>query len=414
VSSAQESDALDRRESGDEQGATGPTLVGMIIADRYQIEEELGRGGMGAVYRARHVTLGRHVAVKVLHPKLTADPTVSKRFDREALAASKLDHPNCVQVIDFGTTADGMKYLVMQLLEGKELRDELGWPMNHRRAVRLAAQILRALEHAHRKGLVHRDLKPENVFIVRDDDGEEHIKLVDFGIVKLLDAEGTHEKLTRAGLVFGTPRYMAPEQAAGGKIDERTDLYAVGILLHEMLDGKPPFDADEATIVLGMHMIDDPPCLPAEVPAAIGTVVSRLLAKSPGERPASAKDAREALEAALEAPAEEVPAAETTPVDGPLVPSLSAPAPPLRGLRGSPVAPAPVAAAVPAPVPPSGHHRTVAVQAMPQSGTFKTVVALPAQSDLRIPTRRKGSMGLVIALVAAGLGASVLYALFIT
>jgi eukaryotic-like serine/threonine-protein kinase len=351
VSSAHESEARNERERGESQGPAADSLVGRVLADRYEIERELGRGGMGVVYRARHVTLGRPVAIKVLHAKLSADPAVSKRFDREALAASKLDHPNCVQVIDFGTTADGLEYLVMQFLDGKELRDELGWPMNPRRAARLASQVLRALEHAHRKGLVHRDLKPENVFIVRDDDGEEQVKLVDFGIVKLLDAEGVHEKLTRAGLVFGTPRYMAPEQAAGGKIDERTDLYAVGILLHEMLRGKPPFDGDEAPIVLRMHMISDPPPLPADVPDPLREVVDALLAKSPGERPASAKEAREALEAFLATPSNvAAPVSSEVVPEPPVLPPLQAPAPPLRV---SPVAPAPAAAAVPDAPPPS-------------------------------------------------------------
>jgi eukaryotic-like serine/threonine-protein kinase len=442
VSSADESESLAAREPGDGEGPKGPSLVGETIAERYEIEHELGRGGMGTVYRARHVTLGRPVAVKVLHPKLTADPAVSKRFDREALAASKLDHPNCVQVIDFGTTGDGMKYLVMQFLEGKELRDELGWPMNPRRAARLGSQILRALEHAHRKGLVHRDMKPENVFIVRDDDGQEHVKLVDFGIVKLLDADGSYEKLTRAGLVFGTPRYMAPEQAAGGKIDERTDLYAVGVLLHEMLAGKPPFDADEATIVLRMHMLSDPPPLPDEVPAAIGAVVNKLLAKVPGDRHGSAKEAREALEAAVDAAS-----APSEAVEQPLVASLNAPAPPLRV---SPVVPAPASAAVPVPSPAavSTSQPTVAVSplastsqptmavapplastsqptmavappsasmsapmALPPSGTFKTVLALEAQSDLRLPRRRTGGLAITIMLVAAGLGAWAFYAM---
>ena len=419
-----------------EHGGAAPSLVGQTIAGRYTIERELGRGGMGAVYRAQHVTLGRAVAVKVLHPKLTADPAVSKRFDREALSASKLDHPNCVQVIDFGTTSDGMKYLVMQLLEGKELRDELGWPMDLSRALRLGGQILRALDHAHRKGLVHRDLKPENVFIVRDDDGLEHVKLVDFGIVKLLDGDDGHEKLTRAGVVFGTPRYMAPEQAAGGKIDERTDLYAVGVLLHEMLTGKPPFDGDEPTIILRMHMLADPPPLPEGVPAAVGVVIAKMLAKSPGERYASAREARAELEAAIAAPAAIEGSVSSREISEPLVEvPLQAPAPPLRV---PPIVPPVVAPTVALPSPSaSSSQQTLALVSppgvtfpppaeasgavppstfgvgMPPSGTFQTVVALHAQTDLQIPRRRRRtSSAIVIALVLVGVGAWIVYGVF--
>ena len=279
-------------------------LIGQVLGDRYRIEALLGEGGMGAVFRARHLSLDRAVAVKVLKPSLSDDEQVAKRFDREALAVSKLDHPNCVQVIDFGTTPKGMKYLVMQYLEGKELRELTGVSLPVEQAVSIGVQVLRALEHAHKRGLVHRDLKPENIFLVRDDDGQDMVKLVDFGIVKLLEGAG-QEKLTRMGMAFGTPTYMSPEQAAGGTIDERTDLYAVGVLLYEMLTGAPPFDADEPGILLRMHILADPPPLPDTIPAPVAQVVSRLLAKEPGERYADAHEARCALAASLGAGAEE-------------------------------------------------------------------------------------------------------------
>jgi hypothetical protein len=276
-------------------------LVGQIIGDRYRIDALLGEGGMGAVFRATHLGLGRPVAVKVLHPRLSDDEHIAKRFDREALAVSKLDHPNCVQVIDFGTTRKGMKYLVMQFLEGKELREITGVALPVEQAVYFGMQVLRALEHAHKRGLVHRDLKPENIFLVQDDDGNQVIKLVDFGIVKLLEDAPT-EKLTRIGMAFGTPTYMSPEQAAGGKIDARTDLYAVGVVLYELLTGVPPFTADEPGILMRMQILADPPPLPDTVPRALATVVEKLLAKEPHDRYADAREARRALTAAYTLP----------------------------------------------------------------------------------------------------------------
>jgi serine/threonine protein kinase len=276
-------------------------LVGQIIGERYRIDALLGEGGMGAVFRATHLGLGRPVAVKVLHPRLSDDDHIAKRFDREALAVSKLDHPNCVQVIDFGTTRKGMKYLVMQLLEGKELRDLTGVALPIEQVVYLGLQVLRALEHAHKRGLVHRDLKPENIFIVQDDDGNEVVKLVDFGIVKLLE-DAPAERLTRMGMAFGTPTYMSPEQAAGGTIDARTDLYAVGVMLYELLTGVPPFQADEPGILMRMQILSDPPPLPETVPKAVADLVLRLLAKEPPDRYPDAREARRALAAAYKLP----------------------------------------------------------------------------------------------------------------
>jgi hypothetical protein len=278
-------------------GAEHP-LVGQVIGERYRIEALLGEGGMGAVFRARHLSLDRPVALKVLHPRLCEDEQVQKRFEREAQAISKLDHPNCVRVIDFGTADKGMKYLVMPFLDGQELRELTGVALPTTEVVDLGAQILRALEHAHMRGLVHRDLKPENVFLVRDDDDNRVVKLVDFGIVKLLESEGLAQ-LTRAGMAFGTPTYMSPEQAAGGKIDERTDLYSLGVVLYELLTGVPPFTADEPAMLMRMHILTDPPPLPDTVPGPLADVVVKLLGKEPPERYASAREARHALVAAV-------------------------------------------------------------------------------------------------------------------
>jgi serine/threonine protein kinase len=271
-------------------------LVGTVIHDRYRVDKLLGAGGMGAVFKAHHVGLRRDVALKVLRPELGRDPTTGKRFDREAHSVSRLDHPNCVRVTDFGTTEGGVKYLVMELLEGAELQASLGSPWAPARAVDTIIQILEGLEHAHHVSIVHRDLKPENVFVTRDYRGRELIKLVDFGIAKLIDDEGAKDQLTRAGMVFGTPRYMSPEQASGGKLDERTDLYAAGLILYEMLSGRPPFVSDDAAALLRMHILASPPELPPSVPAPLAAVVGKLLEKSRNDRYASAREAIDALE----------------------------------------------------------------------------------------------------------------------
>ncbi|HET6581799.1 MAG TPA: serine/threonine-protein kinase, partial [Nannocystaceae bacterium] len=262
---------------------------------RYRIDELLGSGGMGAVFKGHHIGLERDVAIKVLHPSLGRDHEISARFDREARSASRLDHPNCVSVTDYGSTEDEMKFMVMQLLEGNELGRMLGQPLPALRAIELVLQIVRALEHAHAQGVVHRDIKPENVFITRDHAGREVLKLVDFGIAKIMSADGG-KRMTKVGLVFGTPAYMSPEQAAGIEADERADLYSVGILLYEMLAGKAPFDSPDPVALVRMQITADPPRLPAEVPPVLAACVERLLAKNRVERFQSAAEVREVLE----------------------------------------------------------------------------------------------------------------------
>ncbi|NVB41147.1 serine/threonine protein kinase [Pseudenhygromyxa sp. WMMC2535] len=286
-------------------------LVGQVLADRYALEDLLGAGGMGAVFRAEDRGRGREVAVKVLHPDIGSDPSIAKRFDREAISAARLDHPNIVRVEDHGSTDEGIKYLVMELLVGEELHARLSpgrpWPVDE--ALRVLEQILSALEHAHAAGIVHRDLKPENVFLTKDADapGGERAKLVDFGIAKLLDADGAVEVLTRAGMVFGTPRFMSPEQAAGGKIDERSDLYAVGLIAHNMLTGEVPYDGEDVATILRKQIMAPTPPLPTSVPAPVVTFIESLLEKSRHDRPASASAALATVRALREAAAVERP-----------------------------------------------------------------------------------------------------------
>ncbi|MFO0633543.1 MAG: serine/threonine-protein kinase [Nannocystaceae bacterium] len=300
-------------------------LVGHVIAERYRVEAVLGRGGMGAVLRCHHLGLRRDVAVKLLHPELGKDREIAARFEREAASASRLDHPNCVRVLDFGAwqphpDAPAAKYLAMQLLEGRELSELLGQPLPPARAIALMRQILAGLDHAHAHGVIHRDLKPENVFVTTDHDGAEVLKLVDFGIAKVQEPEGEAGgggvKLTRVGFVFGTPMYMSPEQAAGGVVDARTDLYAAGVILYEMLAGIPPFQASDPTSLLRQHLFDDPPPLSEALPRALRAVVARTLEKDRERRFGSARELDTAL-AAIESELGNAPAAasQTTAID---------------------------------------------------------------------------------------------------
>ncbi|MCA9635306.1 MAG: serine/threonine protein kinase [Myxococcales bacterium] len=271
-------------------------MIGTTLAGRYRIDALLGEGGMGAVYRGHHLHLKRDFAIKVLHPDVTRDPDVGRRFEREAQSAARLDHPNCIQVTEFGTTDDGTRYMVMQLLEGLELHDLIRGPMEPLRAVDLFIQILAGLEHAHAKGVIHRDLKPQNIFVSKDADGNELLKIVDFGIAKLVSGEGAGEAMTRAGMVFGTPLYMSPEQCLGVQVDARSDLYSAGILLYLMLSGKLPFVSEDPVVVIRMQVSQEPPPLPASVPADLAAIVGRLLHKQREARFPDAATVRKMME----------------------------------------------------------------------------------------------------------------------
>ena len=271
-------------------------MVGSVLAGIYRLDALIGEGGMGAVYRGRHVMLRRDVAIKVLHPDFSRDPELVKRFDREAQSAARLNHPNCIQVTEFGSTDDGMKYLVMQLLEGTELQNILDGPTPPERAVDLILQVLRGLEHAHGQGVVHRDLKPQNIFVTRDHEGREVLKLVDFGIAKIIGGDGALEQMTRAGMVFGTPQYMSPEQALGLEIDARADLYAAGVLLYQIVTGRLPFNSDDPVALIRMQVSTEPPQLPHSVPQELAAIIFRLLAKQKEQRYPDARTVRIALE----------------------------------------------------------------------------------------------------------------------
>jgi serine/threonine protein kinase len=271
--------------------------IGRVIDGRYKIVAQLGVGGMGAVYRAEHLGMGKQVAVKVLHPHFSGRRDAGARFQREAFAGGRVDHPNCVQVSDFGERDDGSLYLVMELLVGEPLRDvmdregRIPWP----RALHIARHVLRGLGYAHGQGVVHRDVKPENVFVCRHDDDPEFAKVLDFGIAKLIGGDGADATVTQAGMTVGTPTYLSPEQAFGGTIGPASDVYSLSVVLYEMLAGRPPFDDEEPVTLLTAHATRPVPTLAEAapglaVPPAVEAIIQRGLGKTTGERFASADD----------------------------------------------------------------------------------------------------------------------------
>jgi serine/threonine-protein kinase len=277
-----------------------------VVSGRYRVERLLGTGGMGAVYQAEHTHMHKRLAVKVLHPEMTRLPEVVARFEREAMAAAHIDHPNVAAATDFGKLDDGSFFLVLEYVEGRSLREaidegrvELG------RACHIARQMASALGGAHALGIVHRDLKPENVMLVTRDGDADFVKVLDFGIAKVpmgtfAGASKTKgEVLTQLGMVYGTPEYMAPEQALGQEVDVRADLYALGVILFEMITGKRPYEHASKVTLLGMHVTAPIPKMrerapEADVPADLDAVVTRLLAK---EATARYRDARELIDA---------------------------------------------------------------------------------------------------------------------
>ncbi len=276
-------------------------LIGQLVAGRFKVEELIGQGGMGKVYRARHLALDRLVCLKMLRPALLEDPTLVGRFEREAKAASRLNHPNGIQVLDFGRNdVDGSLYIAMELVQGKDLRIVLRdeWPLPEERLCNIMAQALAALGEAHAHNVIHRDLKPENIMVEQRRGQPDFVKVLDFGIAKILDSD--LPGLTRADVVCGTPQYMAPEQATGTQLDVRCDLYAVGVILYQMATGHLPFDGQNSMEVLTKH-VNEPPIPPrqrqpdAPISEAMESLILRALEKDPALRPQTAEAFRQLI-----------------------------------------------------------------------------------------------------------------------
>lgn len=272
----------------------GPSLTGQTLG-KYHILAEIGRGGMGTVYKAHDTVLDRVVAIKVLAPHLAGNEEFVQRFLHEARSAGRLDHPHIVTIHDVAQVA-GYSFIVMKYLEGRSLAEILRreGPLAPERTVRILAQIAEALDYAHARGLVHRDVKPGNILV----DTQDQATLTDFGIAR--GGEGT--RLTQAGMVIGTPAYMAPEQVKGTPVGPPTDVYALGVVAYEMLGGRPPFEGDTSRVLFA-HVYEAPPPLPQlnpKIPPALGAVVQQALAKEPGERFGSAGAFVAALRQVLE------------------------------------------------------------------------------------------------------------------
>lgn len=289
-------------------------MIGTLAAGRYRIQKLLGEGGMGQVYLAEHVAIEKRVALKILRAEFAAKGEIVTRFQQEAISASRIKHPNVLDVFDFGQLENGRFFLAMEFLEGNDLADELAKRrvLSVASGIRISMQMCRALAAAHESGVVHRDMKPENVFLQRTVDGEEIVKIVDFGIAQLRskDTEAVQPKrrLTRTGMIFGTPEYMAPEQASGKHADPRSDIYSVGIIMYEMFTGAVPFTGDTFLGVLAKHLSEPTPqlheiCPEISISSSLQAVIMRALAKDPEVRYQTMLEFAQAISASTDAAA---------------------------------------------------------------------------------------------------------------
>ncbi len=337
-------------------------LIGTTFASRYKIHGRLGKGGMAVVYRATDTQMGRDVAVKVLRTDV-ADEVAAKRLIREAKGAGALNHPNIITIFDRGI-ADDRVYIAMEILQGQEmsaLMEEVG-AIPVERALKICEQVASALAVAHAEGIIHRDIKPENLFLLSRGGGDQ-VKMLDFSIAKL-PKEMVTQQLTRAGSVFGTPHYMAPEQVEGKQAVPQTDLYALGAVLYELLTGEPPFDGSSVIDILLKHVKAPPPRLERpglDLPPGLADLCAKMLAKKPGDRPESAEIVRELLADMLrdvrrhtsaQAPSAPPPQFAPPTAPAPAATATTPAAPPMRAIPRMPTqAPRPQTVAPPAPLP---------------------------------------------------------------
>jgi eukaryotic-like serine/threonine-protein kinase len=291
-------DSSDRRALAKTAPPGGPAAMAIELAagtrvGEYEIEAKIGEGAMGTVYRAVHPAIGRHVAIKVMTPKLFDEPESVKRFVAEARAVAAIRHPGIVDVFGFGRLPDRRTYLVMEWLEGSSLAARMQQSkLDVAEACDMIRQIARALEAAHAKGIVHRDLKPENVFVQHIEDEKAQCKLLDFGLAKVTNQEDGLVARTRTGQLLGTPLYMSPEQCKSKGVDHRTDIYALGCMAYEMVCGRVPFDCDNVAELISAHLVSEPPkpsTIKPDISPILDKLLLRMIAKDPDERPTLAE-----------------------------------------------------------------------------------------------------------------------------
>jgi serine/threonine protein kinase len=383
-----------------EPAASGPLraqneMIGREIAGRFRILSLLGEGGMGAVYRGEQMSLRRAVAIKVLRPEMSANQALLARFSREAEAVAKLDHPNSVKVYDFGQDADGSLFIAMELIDGKSLREVLhaSGPLPPARAFNIAIQVSASLVDAHANHIVHRDLKPDNVMIVDKGRQKDVVRVLDFGIAKLRDdSRATQQAMTQAGDMLGTPQYMAPEQIKGEAIDGRTDIYALGCMLYEMVTARLPFEATSIMAMLSKHLVEMP--LPPsqrrpdlQLSPAIDHVVMAALQKDPNARPANMEHYAEMLAGVLAQvpPDSKAMTAQHTPMAVPVA-----------------VTPVPASMIAATPIPPTARvaQPYVPYQPQPPQPAYATPSAPPPKSNHLVLFIVIGAIGLVGAGIA--------------
>jgi serine/threonine-protein kinase len=371
--------------------AAGDSVIGLVLSDKYRVVREIGRGGMGVVYEAEHVELGKRVAIKLMLDKYAQDGEATARFHREARAAGRIGNPHIIDVVDTGSHS-GRPFVVMELLSGLPLSKviEMSGAIPPWRAIPIMRQVLRAVGAAHAKGIIHRDLKPDNIFILSQDDHHDFVKLLDFGISKVVDADEqiAFTKLTTTGVVMGTPLYMAPEQAMGQPIERAADLYACGVILFEMLAGRPPFEGQTYAVLVAKLLTQPPPMLSElkpGLPGALVAAVHRALEKEPKDRFVSAEQFLMAL------PGEKTPSMlELAGTIDSSSGKLAVPAPStLRGARGKAKARWPLFVVLAAAVVGAGVVTFLALQS--DKGANTNTVAAGSASEPSPPPQPAGS-----------------------
>ena len=330
-------------------------LLGQTLAGRYLIARKLGEGGMGAVYLATHLLLEKQVALKVLHSEFSRKTDLVERFMQEAKAASRIRHENVIDISDFGATPDGIVFFAMELLDGHDLHEDVararlaGQLLPYARSKKIFLQICSALSAAHAKGIIHRDLKPENIYLVDFLGDPDFVKLLDFGIAKVTEVSENDRKLTRTGMLFGTPEYMSPEQARGEQVDHRVDVYSMGCILFQLVTGRVPFEADNFMGVLSLHLTEQPPIIPEAVfdrigaPRQLAQVIDAALAKDRAARWQTIDDLANAVRSA----SGDALVDRNAPISFPRAPSVPAPE---RTTEARPVTPIPPPTSTPPPI----------------------------------------------------------------